>query len=147
MEICGKRFDASKDLPRPFPFSTSFAAVSIESAESLKEAQTIIKELPALTRTIVKNEKKLNFLKMVYFTSGCFAKFSLRFLLWSFSVSSVSCIVLIIYQAYSNSLYDFSTSSIADYVKFSSFFGTMFGAGASIYWLYKNFDNLYSRLR
>jgi class 3 adenylate cyclase/tetratricopeptide (TPR) repeat protein len=122
-------------------------AVSIESAESLKEAQTIIKELPALTRTIVKNEKKLNFLKMVYFTSGCFAKFSLRFLLWSFSISSVSCIVLITYQAYSNSLYDFSTSSIADYVKFSSFFGTLFGAGASIYWLYKNFDNLYSRLR
>jgi tetratricopeptide (TPR) repeat protein len=122
-------------------------AVSIESAESLKEAQTIIKELPALTRIIVKNEKKLNFLKMVYFTSECFAKLFMRFLLWSLSVSAVSCIVLVTYQVYSNSLYDFSTLVIADYIKFSSFFGTLFGSGASIYWLYKNFDNLYSRLR
>ncbi|KPJ61925.1 MAG: hypothetical protein AMJ42_00570 [Deltaproteobacteria bacterium DG_8] len=123
------------------------AASSIESAESLKEAQNLIKDLSSLSRKIANNQKKLNFLKMIYFSSECFFKFLLRFLLWTLSVSLVSCFVLIGYQAYSQSLYDFSTDTIMDYLKFSSFFGTLFGAGASVHWIYKNFDHLYSRLK
>jgi len=123
------------------------AASSIESAESLREAQNLIKDLSSLSRKIANNQKRLNFLKMLYFTSECIFKLLLRFLLWTLSVSIISCVILMGYQAYSQSLYDFSTESIADYLKFSSFFGTLFGAGASIYWIYKNFDRLYSKLK
>ena len=122
-------------------------ASSIESAESLREAQNLIKNLSSLSKKIINNRKKLDFLKIIYFTSECFLKFLLSFLLWSISVGTISCFILVGYQAYSHSLYDFSTEAVADYLKFSSFFGTIFGAGASIYWIYKNFDNLYSKLK
>jgi len=74
-------------------------------------------------------------------------KFLIRFLLWSLLVSTVSCFVLMGYQVYSHSLSDFSTEAIADYLKFSSFFGGLLGAGASIYWLYSHFDHLYAKLK
>jgi class 3 adenylate cyclase len=123
------------------------AASSIESAESLKEAQNFINELSSLSRKIANNQKKLNFLKMIYFALECSSKFFARFVLWFLFVSLVSCFILIGYQAYSQSVYDFSTKTIADYLKFSSFFGAAFGAGASVHWIYKNFDRLYSRLK
>jgi len=127
--------------------SRAKAASSIESAESLKEAQNLIKDLSSLSRKIANNQKKLNFLKMIYFTSECIFKFFLRFLAWTLSVSIVSCFILIGYQAYSQSLYEFSTGTLVDYLKFSSFFGTLLGAGASVYWVYKHFDHLYSKLK
>lgn len=123
------------------------AASSIESAKSIKEAQNLINELSSLSKKVVNNQKKLNFLRMVYFASGCSCKFIIRFLLWSLLVSTVSCFVLIGYQVYSHSLSDFSTEAIADYLKFSSFFGGLLGAGASIYWLYSHFDHLYAKLK
>ncbi len=122
-------------------------ASSIESAKSIKEAQNLLKSLSLFSKKVINNKKKLNFLKMVYFIFGCFFKFFLRFSLWSLSVSTVSCLVLIGYQVYSNSPSDFSTEAITDYVKFSSFFGSLLGAGASIYWLYNQFDHLYSKLQ
>lgn len=132
-------------------FSTTLyrakSASSIESAESLKEAQNLIKDLSSQSRKIANNQKKLNFLKIIYFSLECASKFFTRFILWSLLVSIVSCFILLGYQAYSQSLYDFSTETIIDYLKFSSFFGTLFGVGASVYWIYKNFDHLYSRLK
>lgn len=127
--------------------SKAKAASSIESAKSIKEAQNLIKDLSSLSKKIVNNQKKLNFLRMFYFTSGCSCKFLIRFLLWSLLVSTVSCFVLIGYQIYSHSLSDFSTEAIADYLKFSSFFGGLLGAGTSIYWLYSHFDHLYAKLK
>ncbi|MCK5513214.1 MAG: hypothetical protein KAJ00_01840, partial [Deltaproteobacteria bacterium] len=123
------------------------AASSIESAKSIKEAQNLIKDLSSLSKKTANNQKKLNFLRMFYFTSGCSCKFLIRFLLWSLLVSTVSCFVLMGYQVYSHSLSDFSTEAIADYLKFSSFFGGLLGAGASIYWLYNHFDHLYAKLK
>ena len=123
------------------------AASSIETAVSLKEAQNFIKDLSSLSRKIANNQNKLNFLKTFYFTSECFFKVFYRFILWTVSVSFVSCFILIGYQAYSQSLYNFSIKEIADYLKFSSFFGVLFGASASVYWIYKNFDHLYSKLK
>jgi len=123
------------------------AASSIETALSLKEAQNFIRDLSSLARKIANNQKKLNFLKSLYFTSECFFKVIFRFLLWTLSISFVSCFVLVGYQAYSQSLYNFSLKLITDYLKFSSFFGTLCGANASIYWIYKNFDQLYSKLK
>jgi class 3 adenylate cyclase len=123
------------------------SASLVESAESLREAQVFIKELFSLSKKIGNNRKKLDFLKVTVFSSECFFKFLVRFLLCSLSVSAVSCFVLIGYEAYSSSLAAFSRDAITDYVKFSSFCGTLFGAGAAVYWLYNNFDNLYSKLK
>ena len=123
------------------------AASSIESAKSIKEAQNLIKDLSSFSKKTANNQKKLNFLRMFYFTSGCSCKFLIRFLLWSLLVSTVSCFVLMGYQVYSHSLSDFSTEAIADYLKFSSFFGGLLGSGASIYWLYSHFDHLYAKLK
>jgi ABC-type multidrug transport system fused ATPase/permease subunit len=123
------------------------SASLVESAESLREAQVFIKELFSLSKKIANNRKKLDFLKVTVFSSECFFKFLFRFLVCSVSVSAVSCLVLIGYEAYSSSLSAFSREAITDYVKFSSFCGTLFGAGAAVYWIYNNFDQLYSKLK
>ena len=123
------------------------SASLVESAESLREAQVFIKELFSLSKKIGNNRKKLDFLKITVFSSECSFKFLFRFLVCSLSVSAVSCLVLIGYEAYSSSLSAFSRAAITDYVKFSSFCGTLFGAGAAVYWLYNNFDQLYSKLK
>jgi tetratricopeptide (TPR) repeat protein len=123
------------------------AASTIDSAESLREAQIFIKELFSLSRKIRTNKKKLHFLKITLFSTECFAKFVSRFFLWSFAVSTIFCFVLIGYEAYSTSLAAFSKEAITDYLKFSSFCGTLFGAGAGVYWIYNNFDQLYSKVK
>ncbi len=123
------------------------AAATIESAESLREAQVFIKELFALSKRIGINQKKLHFLKMTLFSGECFAKFVSRFFLWSFAVSAIFCLVLVGYEAYSSSLSAFGREALSDYFKFSSFCGTLFGAGAGVYWIYNNFENLYSKLK
>ena len=123
------------------------AASTIDSAESLREAQIFIKELFALSRRINTNKKKLHFLKMSLFSTECFAKFVSRFFLWSFAVSAIFCLVLIGYEAYSTSLSAFNKEAVTDYFKFSSFCGTLFGAGAGVYWIYNNFDQLYSKVK
>ena len=123
------------------------AASLIESAESLREAQVFIKDLFSVARKIGNNRKKLDFLRMVLFTTECFFKFTFRFLLWSLVVSAISCFVLVGYEAYSSSLSAFSREALSDYMKFSSFCGTLFGAGAAVYWIYHNFDHLYAKLR
>jgi class 3 adenylate cyclase len=123
------------------------AASTIDSAESLREAQIFIKELFALSKRINTNKKKLHFLKMSLFSAECFAKFVARFFLWSFAVSAIFCLVLIGYEAYSTSLSAFSKEAVTDYFKFSSFCGTLFGAGAGVYWIYNNFDQLYSKVK
>ena len=123
------------------------AASTIESPESLREAQICIKELFSLSKRIGANRKKLDFLKMTLFSSECFAKFIFRLFLWSFAVSAIACLVLIGYEAYSSSLSAFSKEAITDYFKFSSFCGTLFGAGAAVFWIYNNFDQLYSKMK
>ena len=123
------------------------SASLIESAESLREAQQLIKELFSLSRKIGTNRKKLDFLKMTLFSSECFFKFFARFLLCTLTVSAVSCFILIGYEGYAHSLSSFSRETIADYVRFSSFCGMLFGAGAAVYWLYNNFDRLYAKLK
>ena len=84
---------------------------------------------------------------MCYFTVDCSSRLCLRFVLWTLLVSGMFSLVLIGYQAYSQSLVDFSIRAIVDYLKFSSFCGALCGAGASIYWIYKNFDKLYANLK
>jgi class 3 adenylate cyclase/tetratricopeptide (TPR) repeat protein len=123
------------------------SASLVESAESLREAQVFIKELFSHSKKIGNNRKKLDFLKVTVFSSECFFKFLFRFLVCSLSVSAVSCLVLIGYEAYSSSLSAISRNAITDYLKFSLFCGTLFGAGAAVYWIYNNFDHLYSKLK
>lgn len=123
------------------------AATTIDSAESLREAQNFIKELFALSKRISTKKKKLHFLKMSLFATECFAKFVSRVFLWSFAVSVIFCLVLIGYESYSTSLSAFSKEAITDYFKFSSFCGTLFGAGAGVYWIYNNFEQLYSKVK
>lgn len=119
----------------------------VESAENLRVAQVFIRELFSLSKKIGNNRKKLDFLKVTVFSSECFFKFLLRFLICSLALSAVSCLVLIGYEAYSSSLTAFSREAVTDYLKFSSFCGILFGAGAAVYWLYNNFDHLYSKLK
>jgi class 3 adenylate cyclase/tetratricopeptide (TPR) repeat protein len=122
-------------------------ASTIDSAENLREAQIFIKELFALSKKISTNKNKLHFLKMFFFSTECFVKFVSRFLLWSFAVSGIFCLVLLGYEAYSTSLSAFSKEAIADYCKFSFFCGTLFGAGAGVYWIYNNFEQLFSKVK
>jgi len=121
--------------------------ISIDSAESLKNTHHLINELTALSKKITNNRKKLNFLKMIYFTLECSAKFFSRLLLSCVLVSTIFCVVLIGYHGYSQSLYHLSSNLIIDYLKFSSCCGGIFGAGVSVYWIYKNFDHLYEKLK
>lgn len=125
----------------------AIVTISIDSAESLKNTQHLINELTALSKKITNNRKKLNFLKMIYFTLECSAKFFSRLLLSCVLVSTIFCVVLIGYHGYSQSLYHFSSKLIIDYLKFSSFCGGIFGVGVSVYWIYKNFDHLYEKLK
>lgn len=119
----------------------------LESSDNLKETDHLIKKLFALSKRIGANRKKLGFFKMTFFASGCFLKFFSRFLLCTLSVSAVLCFMLMGYESYAHPPVRLSGEAISGCLRFSIFCGTLFGAGAALYWLYNNFDRLYAKLQ
>ncbi|OPZ78261.1 MAG: hypothetical protein BWY77_01545 [bacterium ADurb.Bin431] len=123
------------------------SALLVESADNLRETDQLIKRLFSLSKKIGANRKKLGLFKMTFFASGCFFKFLTRFVLCSFSVSVVLCFILVGYESYAHPPVLLSGEAIAGCLRFSLFCGTLFGAGAALYWLYNNLERLYARLQ
>jgi class 3 adenylate cyclase/tetratricopeptide (TPR) repeat protein len=123
------------------------SASLIESADKLRETDRLIQKLFSLSKKIGANRKKLGLFKMTFFASGCFLKFISRFMLCTLSVSAVLCFTLVGYESYAHPPALLSGEMITGCLRFSLFCGTLFGAGAALYWLYNNFERLYARLQ
>jgi len=80
--------------------------------------------------------------RMAVFASRCFIKFFACFSLCTLSVSTLCCFILMGYEGYAHPLALFSREVFSDCLRFGLFCGTLFGAGATIHWLYNNFDRL-----
>jgi hypothetical protein len=76
------------------------------------------------------------------FASRCFIKFFACFSLCTLSVSTLCCFILMGYEGYAHPPALFSREVFSDCLRFGLFCGTLFGAGATLHWLYNNFDRL-----
>jgi hypothetical protein len=80
--------------------------------------------------------------KVAVFASRCFIKFFACFSLCTLSVSTLCCFILMGYEGYAHPPALFSREVFSDCLRFGLFCGTLFGAGATLHWLYNNFDRL-----
>jgi len=89
--------------------------------------------------------KNSAFLTMTLFASRCFIKFLACFSLCTLSVSTLCCFILMGYEGYAHPPALLSREVITDCLRFGLFCGTLFGAGATLHWLYNNFDRLQAK--
>lgn len=104
--------------------------------------QQVVTRLAAFFGKTEDGGSKPALFKMAVFASRCFIKFFACFSLCTLSVSTLCCFILMGYEGYAHPPALFSREVFSDCLRFGLFCGTLFGAGATLHWLYNNFDRL-----